>query len=121
MHNLIDLPGQAAPPVDTTPPTVTSKTPASGATGVQVSASVSAVFSEAVNGVSTGSFTLTPAGGSALAATVTYDSANKTAALVPAAALLPNTTYTAQLTSGITDLAGNALAPISRMAGVSGL
>jgi len=79
MHNVIDLPGQAPPPVDTTPPTVTSTTPAAGATGVQVSANVSAVFSEAVNGVSTSSFTLTPqAGGPALAASITYDAASTT-------------------------------------------
>jgi hypothetical protein len=113
MHNVIDLAGQAPPPVDTTPPTVTSTTPAANATGVQVGASVSAIFSEAVNGVSTSSFTLTPQGGSALTATVTYDSANKTAALDPNADLLPNTTYTAQLTSDITDLAGNVLVPLS--------
>jgi methionine-rich copper-binding protein CopC len=38
---------------DTTPPTVTSKTPAAGATGVAVANNITAQFSEAVNGAST--------------------------------------------------------------------
>jgi hypothetical protein len=57
-----------APPPDTTPPTVTSRTPANGATSVQFGQNVVAVFSEAVNGVGT-SFTLVPqAGGAAIPA-----------------------------------------------------
>ena len=36
-------------PVDTTPPTVTSFTPASGATGVATSGTIAIVFSEALN------------------------------------------------------------------------
>ncbi len=102
-----------APPADTTPPTVTSKTPANGATSVQIGQNAVAVFSEAVNGVGPSSFTLTPQGGSALAATVTYDAASKTAALDPNVDLLPNTSYTAQLTSAIKDAANNALVPVS--------
>ena len=39
----------ASPPPDTTPPTVTSRTPAAGATGVPTSTSVTATFSEAVD------------------------------------------------------------------------
>lgn len=58
---------------DSTPPTVTSKTPAIGATGVPIGQHVSAVFSEAVNGVGTSSFVLTPqAGGAALGSVPTF-------------------------------------------------
>ena len=110
MHNTLDL---GAPPADTTAPTVTGKSPAANATGVATGTSVTATFSEAVAGVSGTSFTLTPSGGADVAATVTYDSASKTATLVPSAALSPNTTYTASLAPTITDAAGNPLAATS--------
>jgi hypothetical protein len=98
---------------DTTVPTVTSKTPAAGATGVAVAVNITALFSEAVTGVSGTSFTLVPqAGGAAIPATVTLDAAGTTATLNPTASLAASTTYTVQLTAGITDLAGNALAPV---------
>ena len=38
----------AAPPADTTPPTITARTPAAGATGVATSSTATATFSEAV-------------------------------------------------------------------------
>ncbi len=110
MHNTLDL---GAPPSDTTPPTVSSKTPAANATNVATGTSVSAIFSEAVTGVSSTSFTLTPAGGADVAATVAYNASSKTATLTPAAALAPNTTYTASLAPTIIDTAGNALAATS--------
>jgi hypothetical protein len=101
-------------PNDTTAPTVTAQTPASGATGVATGTSVTATFSEAVNGVSNTTFKLTPQGsGTAVGAAVSYDAATKKATLVPTSALSANTTYTAQLTSGIADLAGNALAAVN--------
>jgi len=98
---------------DTTPPQVTAKTPASGATSVATGTSVIATFSEAVVGVTSSTFTLTASSGAAVTASVNYDSASKTATLVPGSALLANTSYTAQLTSGIADNAGNPLTPIS--------
>ena len=99
---------------DTTPPTVTTTVPASGATGVATSSAVSATFSEALNAatVSGTTFSLVPSGGSAVAATVTYSSGSLTATLTPSAALATSTTYTATLksgASGIKDVAGNAL------------
>jgi acid phosphatase type 7 len=67
-----------------------------------------------VNGVSNTTFKLTPQGsGTAVGAAVSYDAATKKATLVPTSALSANTTYTAQLTSGIADLAGNALAAVN--------
>jgi glucose/arabinose dehydrogenase len=101
---------------DTTPPTITGRTPAPGATGVSLSVAPTATFSEAINPatVTTSTFTLVPQGSSTpLAATVTYDSPSRTATLTPSAALVASTTYTATVkggASGVKDVAGNALA-----------
>jgi Ca2+-binding RTX toxin-like protein len=103
-------------PSDTTPPTVNSTSPANNATGIASTANVSATFSEDMDRstLTTGTFTLTKQGStSPLAATVGYDSANRKATLDPASDLEPNTTYTATSkggSSGVKDLAGNALA-----------
>ncbi|MGH2474243.1 MAG: Ig-like domain-containing protein, partial [Candidatus Limnocylindrales bacterium] len=94
---------------DTTPPTVSTRSPASGATGVPTGTNVSATFSEAVTGVSASTFTLEGPGGS-VAATVSYNAGTHTATLDPNATLTASTTYTAHLTSGIADLATNPLA-----------
>jgi O-glycosyl hydrolase len=93
-------------------PTVTSVTPATGINGVAITSTATAIFSEAMNPATiTGStFTLTPAGGSAVAATVSYDIGSMTATLTPSAPLAYNTTYTAQITTGVTSSAGTALA-----------
>src|SRR3984885_377897 len=103
----------AAP--DTTPPTITLTSPASGATGVALNAAINATFSEAMNPASifaAGTFTLAVAGtgGAAVAGTVTYDPASDIATFTPTANLAANTEYTATITNAVTDLAGNALA-----------
>ena len=103
----------AAP--DTTPPTVTTVVPASGATGVPRSINATAAFSEAMNPatLTTGTVTLIPQGGSAVAASVTYDTSTRTVTLNPTANLAANTTYTATVkggASGAKDLSGNPLA-----------
>jgi hypothetical protein len=110
---LVALRPGGSPPVDTTPPTVTARNPAVDATGVAVGTTVTATFSEAVSGVSGSTFTLTDSGG-AVGASVSYNAGSQTATLDPSATLTPNTTYTAHLTSGITDLASspNALVPV---------
>ena len=100
---------------DTTPPTVTSVSPTAGSTGIATTTSVSAVFSEALNAATvTGStFQLFGPSNSLVAATVTYNSGSQTATLQPNASLAVSTTYTVVLTggtSGIKDVAGNALA-----------
>jgi hypothetical protein len=100
-------------PGDTTPPTVSSVSPASAATGVGANTNVSAVFSEALDpaSVTTGTFELRPAGGAPVTATVTATAA--TVKLAPSAPLAGSTTYTATLkggSTGIKDQAGNALA-----------
>ncbi len=95
---------------DRTAPTVTATTPAAGATGVARNTTVTATFSEAIaaSSVTTTTFTLTPAGGTAVAGTVT--TSGTTATFTPSADLAFGTTYTARLTTGVTDLAGNGLA-----------
>jgi len=106
-----------AAPVDTTPPTVTSRSPAVGATGVAVGANVTATFSEAVQPVDTSKFTLRAAGATTdLAAGVTYNASTSVATLDPSANLAAGTQYTAKLAggaSGIKDTAGNQLAEVS--------
>jgi hypothetical protein len=97
----------AAP--DLTPPTVTSTTPASSATGVDYSASILAVFSEPMDSatVTTSSFTVT-LGAATISGAVSYS--GTTATFNPSANLSANTTYTATVTTAATDLVGNHLA-----------
>jgi hypothetical protein len=90
------------------PPTLTSMSPAPNATGVGVGISVSAVFSEDVIGVSSSTFTLFQ-GATPVAASVTYSSLSREATLTPSAMLLPNTTYTANLSAAIADQGGAQL------------
>jgi len=92
---------------DTTPPTVSSTSPAADAVAVDVDTTVSVTFSEAMDAstITTGSFTLDSVAGS-----VSYDSGTYTATFTPSANLNGSTTYTASLSTAITDAAGNPLA-----------
>jgi hypothetical protein len=95
--------------VDTTPPTVISTDPADGATGVLTNTTVSATFSEAMNPLTITTATVTlKQGATAVLGTVNY--AGVTAVFTPASILADGTTYTATVTTGAKDLAGNALA-----------
>ncbi|XZF63401.1 MAG: N,N-dimethylformamidase beta subunit family domain-containing protein [Gloeotrichia echinulata DVL01] len=98
---------------DTTAPTVSSTTPSSTATGVNVGGSITATFSEAIDTttINNTTFVLQDANNTLVSATVTYNT--KTATLTPSSSLTGSTTYTATITggtSGVKDLAGNALA-----------
>jgi hypothetical protein len=97
---------------DTTPPTVTETTPANGVTGVPFSQVLSATFSEAMNCVTLQSpaTTFTVSGPGATVVTGTVNCAGTVATLTPATPLAPNTVFTATITTGATDLAGNSLA-----------
>jgi hypothetical protein len=102
------------PSGDTTPPTVATTSPTSAQTGVAVTANVTGTFSEAMNAasISSSTFTLTAAG-TTVGAPVTYNSTNRVATLDPGLELAASTTYTATIksgTSGVKDVAGNALA-----------
>ena len=100
--------GSPPAPGDTTAPTVTATSPASGATGVAVGASVTATFSEAVQSGTIG-FTLKNSAGATIASTTSYNAANNTVTLKPTAALAYSTAYTVTL-SGAKDAAGNTMA-----------
>ena len=101
----------AAPPADTTPPTVTGRTPAAGATGVSTGSTVTATFSEPLQS-GTAVVSLTGAGGAAVTGTTGYDTATRTATFTPAAALAGTTTYTVGV-SGAKDVAGNVISPVT--------
>jgi hypothetical protein len=100
--------------VDATAPTVVSRYPASGVTGVLVTTTVTATFSEAMNAstITTSSFTLkigtTPVSGS-----VSYNAGTYTATFTPSANLTDDTIYTASISTVVTDVAGNALGAAS--------
>ena len=96
---------------DTTPPTVSARTPAPNATGVALSTPVSATFSEAVQ-QATISFTLKDASTNTVLAALSYNNTTFAATLTPNAALAAATTYTATL-SGAKDSAGNTMSTVS--------
>ncbi len=99
----------------TTPPTITSVSPANGATNVPLNPTVTASFSEAVDPttVNTSTFQLLDPSHNVLSATVVNNGAALTATLTPSAQLVPSTTYTAQIlggSSGLKDTSGDPLA-----------
>jgi predicted small lipoprotein YifL/methionine-rich copper-binding protein CopC len=94
----------SAPP-DTTPPSVTAKTPAAGATNVALNIAPSVTFSEAVN-PATLTFTVS-AGGVPITGNTTYN--GTTAIFTPSIWLAYNTQYDASVSAGVQDLAGNPM------------
>jgi hypothetical protein len=100
-----------APAGDTTPPTVVSTSPSAGATLVGVGTTVVATFFEALAPatVTTATFQLSGPGGP-VAGTVSLNAPGLIATFTPNAALNAGASYTATLTTGIKDLAANALA-----------
>jgi hypothetical protein len=97
--------------VDNTAPTVSSTSPINGATGAAVTSNVTATFSEDIdpNTMNTANFTLYK-GRARISGSVSYDAAPRTATFDPDSNLSYNATYTATATTGVKDLAGNALA-----------
>lgn len=98
--------------VDTTPPTVLATTPAKGATNIAMYNPIQVTFSEAmapdtINGTT---FTLRIGANAQIFGAVTYDPVTRTAKLTPSTLLSSRTTYTARISTGVTDLAGNNLA-----------
>jgi hypothetical protein len=105
----------AAPVTDTTPPTITSVTPAEGATGVNRNTKVIVRFSEPVDpaSVNKNSVVLRNSSNQVVAGTVTLDSTGMIATLTPTSALGATRTFTASViggASGVKDVAGNPLA-----------
>jgi methionine-rich copper-binding protein CopC len=97
---------------DTTPPTITSRTPASNASNVATNTSVSATFSEPVQASTTTSSITVTGGGGTVAGSTSYNATNQTVTFTPGAALAPGTTYTVDV-RGVQDTAGNTMSPAS--------
>jgi hypothetical protein len=94
---------------DSTPPEVTGTVPLDDATGVGTNANITATFNEAMlpSTINDTNFTLRR-GLTPVAGAVTYPGG--VATFNPDAGLASATTYTATITTGATDLAGNPLA-----------
>ena len=76
------------------------------------SATIRIAFSERVLNASGATIQLfNGAGGWRVRSTVRYNAANRTATLTPDLEMYPRTEYRVKVSSGITDLAGNRLAP----------
>jgi len=95
----------------TTKPIIVSAVPVNGATLVPLNQAVSATFSEAMNPltITSSTFTLAGPGTTGVPATVSYNATSFIATLTPTASLAASTSYTADVTTGATDLSGNAL------------
>jgi methionine-rich copper-binding protein CopC len=95
---------------DTTAPTVSATIPADGATDVPLNQSIVATFSEDMDPftISTDTVTVAGPGLTPVAGVVSY--IGTTAIFTPASNLAADTTYTATITTGARDLAGNELA-----------
>jgi Ca2+-binding RTX toxin-like protein len=102
---------------NTTPPTVTLRSPAVNATAVAAGTNVTATFNEAVLGVNGTTFRLTnAASGAVIGAAVTQNGTTNQWILNPTANLANDTTYRVTLTGGTTairDLAGTPLATVT--------
>ncbi|TFD91173.1 Ig-like domain-containing protein [Cryobacterium serini] len=92
-------------------PTITTRTPASGATGASRTESVSATFSEGMAGVAAATFTLKNAvTGAPIAGVVSRSGTTNTWILNPSSTLAARTSFTVTVTGGtamVRDLAGN--------------
>ncbi|MFN0145376.1 MAG: Ig-like domain-containing protein [Dehalococcoidia bacterium] len=102
---------------DTTPPTITTVTPANAATGVATATTVTATFSEDMSAatISTATFELRGPANALVTAAVAYNAASRVATLTPSAPLAAGTVYTATVLGGgvdprAKDAVGNALA-----------
>lgn len=93
---------------DTTKPTISSTSPTNNATGVSINASVSVTFSETMDTSTINDTTFTLKDGTTpVPCTITYS--ETTATLAPWNTLSYSTTYSASITTGAKDAAGNAM------------
>jgi hypothetical protein len=95
-------------------PYITLTSPLDTATSVPLNQAVSATFSTPMTSgtFSPSTFTLTgPTGTAITGGTYFYNSSTQVETYTPPANLLPNTTYTVDITNGVTDSSGNKLVP----------
>jgi hypothetical protein len=94
-------------------PTITTTTPAAGATGVRRNFFVTATFSEPITGVSAATVRLTRvSNGAVVASSLAFNATTRVLTINPNAALLANVQYRVTITGGtasVRDLAGNPL------------
>ncbi|MBI3810836.1 MAG: Ig-like domain-containing protein [Nitrospirae bacterium] len=94
---------------DTTPPTVISTNPANNAVDVPLNSSITATFSEPMDHTTLSNTTfIVSTGGVPIAGRIGYSSTSVT--FTPTSSLINVTDYTATITTGVKDLAGNSLA-----------
>lgn len=100
---------------DTVTPVVSFTTPTHGATNVAINTNINATFSEAMDPltVTVSNFKMTTPGlipltTSSVAGTISYH--GSTATFIPSGVLSANTVYSASITTGAKDLAGNSMA-----------
>ena len=97
------------PRTDVTPPQVQGRNPSAGSIGLPLHAAITVSFNEPMKTTSINDSTFRISGG--VRGTVTATATRAT--FQPNWPLRPNTVYTVTLTSGIQDVAGNALTPTS--------
>ncbi len=117
---LVDVVFETTLVPDTTPPTVVSRVPGAGATGVAGTTNLTATFSEAMSAGTINGTTveLRGPGGASVSALVSYNAAQRKVTIDPVRPLQASTTYTATIkggANGVTDLAGNPLAADSKL------
>jgi hypothetical protein len=97
---------------DVTAPSVTSTDAAHLATGVATNAPVTATFSESMDPstLTSATFVVTGPGVTPVTGTVDFDFAGNSATFTPTSVLAASTVFMAAVTTGASDLAGNALA-----------
>ncbi|MEW8029379.1 MAG: Ig-like domain-containing protein [Candidatus Thiodiazotropha sp.] len=103
-----------SPMVDSTPPTIVSRTPQASATDVSVTTSISVDFDEPLleSLINSQSLQLS-VDSSPVSASVSYDTQHNRLSLVPDTALTASTTYTVTLAGSLQDLAGNPVTSVS--------
>jgi len=106
----------------TTPPELVSEVPASAAINVPINQAVSATFTEAMNPLTLTNATFqlyagSTATGTPIAGAITYDSVNFIATFTPTNPLAISSFYTATVTNGAMDLAGNPLGVTGNLPG----
>jgi hypothetical protein len=111
----VDVVFTTSAPADTTPPQVSSVSPAAGSSSAPVGTNVTATFNEAMSAASITGATvfLRNAAGATVPAALAYDAATRTATIDPTDPLTGGASYTGVVkggTGGVKDAAGNALA-----------
>jgi len=99
--------------IDMTPPTVSSTDPIDGSVGVANTANIYATFSESMEAGTITTSTLTlhdNTSDTAVVGSVSYDGATKKAIFDPTSDLQTDHNYTAMVTTGVKDVAGNNMA-----------